>query len=249
MRRETACTTDSLTVGLMAKYWEIGKVKTRLGASIGMSRSARIHQIFVQHLCAGLGEVGTTRSICLSPIERSGDVIRMLKSLPSRPEWTVVDQGDGDLGERMLHWFKTQLSSDQSCAILIGADCPAIDPELVEDARRRLQDDDVVVGPAADGGYYLIGANGSWSGIGRRLRSLFQEIPWSTPEVFKLTKSRAAEAGLSLAELETLEDVDTVVELHRLLDQLGSGHSSRQDHELKSAIEQTLQDSSLVDSA
>ena len=226
MRRETACTTDSLTVGLMAKYWEIGKVKTRLGASIGMSRSARIHQIFVQHLCVRLRDAGAARSICLSPIERSGDVTSMLRTLPGPPDWTIVDQGEGDLGTRMLRWFKAQLSGGSLSAILIGADCPAIDPALIDDAGRQLQDHDVVVGPAADGGYYLIGARGSWTGIGGQLKLLFDGIPWSTPEVFKLTKSRAKDAGLSLAELETLEDVDTAAELHRLLEKLSSSGSS-----------------------
>jgi rSAM/selenodomain-associated transferase 1 len=249
MRRETPSTTESLTVGLMAKYWEIGKVKTRLGATLGMPRAARIHKIFVQHLCARLGDAGDARSFCLSPIQRSGDVAEMLDSLPNQSRWNIADQGDGDLGERMQRWFQAHLVDARSCAILIGADCPTIGPDLIERARRRLQDHDVVIGPAADGGYYLIGVGGAWNEIGSKLESLFRDVPWSTSEVLNITKTRAAEAGLSVAELETLEDVDTIAELNRLIDRLGSDRSNLRDFELNSAIEQTLKDPSLADSA
>lgn len=248
MRRETACIANSLSVGLMTKYWEIGKVKTRLGASIGMRRAARIHQIFVRHLCVELRDVGTARLICLAPIARRSAVTDMLESLPNQPDWNIVDQGDGDLGERMQRWFKAQLAGDQSRAILIGADCPTITPELIQKAWQRLQDHDIVIGPAADGGYYLIGTSGSWSELGTRLESLFHDIPWSTPEVLKMTKTRANEAGLSLTELETMEDVDTIRELDRLVHRLGSADSSRQHRELNLAIEQALIDANLADS-
>ncbi len=243
MRREFTPQDTSLSLGLMAKYWEAGKVKTRLGASIGMARAAEIHRIFVVHLCGAHAQTGKHRSIAISPYQRYDDVASMLGSQAGGAQWKIVDQGTGDLGERMFRWFSRSLIDAGSAAILIGADCPTVQPELIELAGQMLQQHDVVVGPARDGGYYLIGLSGPWSGREDRLATLFQNIPWSTSAVLNTTRIRAAESRLSLAELETAEDVDTIVELNRLLSRLET-----EDSELKSAIDAVLQDPSWAES-
>ncbi len=243
MRREFTPISESFTIGLMAKFWESGRVKTRLGASIGMARAAQIHRIFVAYLCNAHADSGQQRSIALSPFERQRDVAVMLASLSTGTRWTIVDQGTGDLGERMMRWFSDTLIHPRSRAILIGADCPTLRPELMARAGELLQQQDVVVGPACDGGYYLIGLRGQWSEMGSRFARLFQDVPWSTPEVLDLTRMRLNESGLSCAELETGEDVDTIVELRRLLGRLGP-----EDSELKLAIEDVLIDPKLAQS-
>ncbi len=242
MRRESAPINEMLTIGLMAKYWQVGKVKTRLGASIGMTRAARIHLLFVQHLCDRLGNTGARRTLCLAPIDRRGDVLAMLRSLPTRPQWTVIDQGHGDLGQRMERWFRGCLVDRQRRAILIGADFPTIQPEMLLRADQLLRRHDVVIGPARDGGYYLIGLRGAWAEQGPAFETLFREVPWSTSEVLQLTRNRARQAKLSLVELAIGEDVDTVSELNNLLQTLG-------EHELalKTGIGQILDDPNLAD--
>ncbi len=112
-----------------------------------------------------------------------------------------------------------------------------------------LADHDLVIGPAVDGGYYLIGVHGSWSEIGNRVESLFRDVPWSTSEVFQMTKQRAAAAKLSMAELERLEDVDTIAELTNLMSQLSKPGTDSRGSELRIAIEQILNDPNLADSA
>jgi rSAM/selenodomain-associated transferase 1 len=252
MRRESAATEECLTIGLMAKYWESGKVKTRLGAAIGMNRAARIHRVFVEYLCGALRDAGDRRWFSLSPIERRGDVLSMLKSqsretlssevLSSEADWLIVDQGIGNLGDRMQRWFSSCLTAPASRAILMGTDCPTIRRELISAADQLLREHDLVIGPARDGGYYLIGLRGEWSQHESRYQSLFREIPWSTSEVLEVTRKRANSIGLAVAELELAEDVDTIVELENLLDQLG-----RRDAELKTAIELILADPDLAD--
>ncbi|MEM6520230.1 MAG: TIGR04282 family arsenosugar biosynthesis glycosyltransferase, partial [Cyanobacteria bacterium P01_C01_bin.70] len=84
---------------------------------------------------------------------------------------------------------------------VIGADCPSITPDHLKTAFQRLQSHDVVVGPANDGGYYLIG-------LSQACPDLFQDVPWGTPHVFEQTVAIARRLQLSLATLETLSDID-----------------------------------------
>jgi hypothetical protein len=163
-------------------------------------------------------------------------------------EWTIVDQGDGDLGRRMNRWFETTLAGDLSAtapdesaaAILIGADCPSIDASVIADAGDRLADADVVLGPAADGGYYLIGMHArsaTWSD----LASLFVDVPWSTDRVLSVTVANCKTVGLRVAMLGQREDIDTIDELNRLRRSLADEAGSDSDRTLGGSIESVLQ--------
>ena len=210
----------------MTKFWDVGQVKTRLGASIGMEQAADLHRLFVSHLCKTLADVADQRIACLSPDPSDGRFNLELRSWGLERHWKAMPQGDGCLGKRMERWFIHFLgdqvstycsgSSPSTGAILIGGDCPLIGPNDVRHAAVLLARRDVVIGPAADGGYYLIGIRGPWATRRARLETLFRDIPWSTPQVMRITRERVKSAGLSLAELEIREDVDTVVELNRL---------------------------------
>jgi glycosyltransferase A (GT-A) superfamily protein (DUF2064 family) len=93
-------------------------------------------------------------------------------------------------------------------AIIIGSDCPAVTPELFRVAARELAERDVVIGPASDGGYYLIG-------LARPMPFLFAEMEWSTETVFAETLARAAAQGIGPAVLPELDDIDTPGDLAR----------------------------------
>ena len=90
---------------------------------------------------------------------------------------------------------------------------PTLDAATVDQTSTLLVDHDLVLGPAADGGYYLIALRGHWN---ERIAAIFEDVPWSQPEVFAITIARAAQLGLKVARLPQAEDVDTVVELIRL---------------------------------
>jgi rSAM/selenodomain-associated transferase 1 len=209
-----------ITLGLMTKYWDIGKVKTRLGKSIGMRRAASLHRLFLMHLCESLAAFDARREVCLSPSSRAEELIIELKQHGLENSWQVVPQADGDLGHRIAQWFDATFPAqfDPVQALLIGADCPTLSIGLIAEASDRLASHDVVLGPALDGGYYLIGISAPWRQS--RFLPLFDRIAWSTEKVLGQTRQRLAETGLSWYELETREDVDTLTELNRLRRQL-----------------------------
>ena len=107
---------------------------------------------------------------------------------------TLTPQGDGDLGARMARVAAPNL--------IIGSDCPGVIPELFRAAAGALEERDVVIGPATDGGYYLIGMT-------RPMPFLFEDMEWSTPRVFADTLGRLAQRGIAPAILPELSDVDT----------------------------------------
>ncbi len=233
---------DCLVLGLMAKYWMAGQVKTRLGVSTGMVAAAEIHQLFTFHLCKTLSHVARRSDLCMSPEDRIAEVQAKLGSEKLANRWNTVPQGEGDLGQRMSRWFRRNLSSGETRAILIGADCPTLQPSEIGQASDLLARHDVVIGPAIDGGYYLIGARGPWND---RLASLFIDVPWSGPDVFRITCERIDRLGLSLARLPMAEDVDTIVELDNLRQRLQESDTTAQHAALRSGIENILAGSDL----
>ena len=224
----------ALTLGLMAKYWDVGRVKTRLGATIGMRKAALLHRMFVQHLCQTMSAVAETRVISLSPDDRIDAMNESLRHWGLAGQWRISAQGEGDLGSRMERWFRDQIESDPSQAILIGADCPTLRPEQISQAADVLADHDVVLGPAADGGYYLIGLRGPWND---QYETLFREIPWSSPQVLGVTLDRVSSASLSAGQLETREDIDTMNELNSLRERLRQLPASALEKEIDAILD------------
>lgn len=110
-------------------------------------------------------------------------------------------QSEGDIGCRMASAFQVSFEAGMNRVVLIGTDCPDLNAQLLTQAFQSLEQHDLVLGPAEDGGYYLIG-------LRRLIPELFMGISWSTAEVLQQTHSIARNLGLAVAYLPLLSDID-----------------------------------------
>jgi hypothetical protein len=143
----------------------------------------------------------------------------------------VWDQMGDDLGARMVSAFNKALGSPYRSVVIIGTDIPGINGQLLTSAVKSLQEHDVVLGPTVDGGYYLIG-------LRVPVPALFENMPWSTDQVYALTERKIQALGLSLAVLPTLRDLDTVADL----DQFVRDANDRQNQTFSSRTKNVLQE-------
>lgn len=203
---------------LFTRYPEPGAVKTRLIPALGPSGAARLHREMTERTLARVasGTQGAADGVARAADEDSdrwpwdlevrfegGDLERMRTWLPSVPRCCA--QGPGDLGERLQRAFVEGFSGGAAAVVAIGTDCPDLSAGDVADAFRALESRDAVLGPAADGGYWIVGIGRSAEGSSA---SLFRGIPWGGPAVFSASLEAATRAGLSVATLRTLADVD-----------------------------------------
>ena len=186
-----------------------GMVKTRLIGELTPEQAADLHEAFLSDLLARLEGAPFETRIAWALDE--GD------PFPPSPLPGVRQEGE-DLGER-LYRALAQASGRHQLVAAVGSDHPELEPETVAEAFRELGGGaDVVLGPADDGGYYLVGLRRE--ALHPRL---FEEIPWSTSAVLARTRDRIAELGLSARFLESGHDVDTVEDLERLARRIARG--------------------------
>ena len=179
----------------MLKAPIVGTVKTRLAEEIGEVRALAAYEKMARFLFEHLAP----RFPCEVHYAPAEGLTPMRKWLGS--EHRYFPQPDGDLGIRMRFALQSTLKRGAGAAILLGGDCPYVTKEVIWEAHRALRKNDLVIGPALDGGYYLLGA--------RKVHGcLFREIPWGTDRVFQLTLERIQAAGLTVGILGKLADVD-----------------------------------------
>ena len=200
---------------LFTKLPVAGRVKTRLIGALTPEQAAELHAAFLGDLVERL----SGQPFTLLPVW----ALERCEEIPPQPPGGRR-QIEGNLGERMRHSF-TELLSASGCneeggfAVAIGSDLPGLEPGRIEQAFTALaQGVDVVLGPAVDGGYYLIGL-----GAGALGAPLFEEIAWSTDAVLTQTLERCRAAGLSVELLAEEEDIDAVDALERLPGRLAAG--------------------------
>ena len=169
-----------------------GKVKTRLIPALGEEGAARLYA----RLLALTVEVARESGLEFE-LRVTGGEIGAFQGLFGE-DVPVVEQGDGDLGTRMARV--------EAPALIIGSDCPGITAPLLRAAAGALEDRRVVLGPANDGGYYLIGYR-------EPVPFLFEDMEWSTPRVLPETLARLAARGHGPAILPELADIDTAEDL------------------------------------
>ena len=185
--------TETERLIVFARYPRAGQSKTRLAPLLGNEGAARLHrQLVNQTLYLARG--------CALEVRSTGDTPNAMATLFG-DDLTYRDQGDGDLGRRLQHATATAFSESARRVVVIGTDCPLLSRQHLNAAFDALADADVVLGPAHDGGYYLIGLN-------RPHAELFADIPWGGPEVLARTQAAAARLGLRVHLLPVLPDVD-----------------------------------------
>lgn len=179
---------------VMCKAPELGKVKTRLAAEIGNAHALRVYQALL-----GITLHAATSSTWDTVLAVDGDHSRM----PEHPHRTIAQRGD-ELGVRICNAIND--AGNYERIVVIGADAPRVTNQHIAHAFHALETHDVVLGPATDGGYWLIGMQ-------QLHPDLFADIPWSTDRVFDVTRERCAALGLRVATVATLSDIDTAADL------------------------------------
>jgi len=174
----------------------LGKVKTRLAKTVGDNMAFDVYKQLVDITEDCSKNVAAEKHIYFSDVVINSLWVNELK---------FVQEGIG-LGEKMQNAFKKGFEDGYEKIILIGSDLPDISPEIIQEGFDSLEKDEVVFGPAEDGGYYLVGMTKPFDFI-------FQNKQWSTESLFEKTMLELKEKKIKVSLLQTLNDIDTFEDL------------------------------------
>lgn len=185
---------------IMLKNPVLGKVKTRLAADIGDEQALKIYQELLQHTLAVSKNIQADKFIFYSDVVERSDMF-------DNSAYKKYVQCSGDLGVRMDYAFSIPFKNEYQHVVMIGADCYDITQQHIEQAFEALaNNNDFVIGPANDGGYYLIGMK-KWN------RWVLENKNWSKATLFDETKNDILSRNGKLFELPTLSDIDTIADI------------------------------------
>jgi len=216
---------STVAVAIVCKTPTPGKSKTRLSPPLRPEECAALSACFIRDLSKTIQQVadegGVTGYAVYTP-RATEPALRAL--LPER--FRLMPQGEGDLGARLLRGTEDLLAAGHAGAVLVNSDSPTLPASILRaaaDAVRR--GDNVVLSPALDGGYTLIG-------LSRAHARLFTDMPWSTSEVYRLTLARARELGLAVVNVPGWYDVDDATSFAMLEDEMAGRHPAFADRAL-----------------
>jgi len=184
---------------VFTRWPEPGKSKTRFIPVLGADGAADLQRQMALHAISHAREVARREQVALEVRFAGGTADGMREWLGGGMDYHP--QGEGDLGARMERAFRDAFSRGAERVVLVGTDCPGLDEAVMRAAFAALRGKDLVLGPATDGGYWLIG-------LRRPAPALFEDMPWSTDSVLERTLDRARSLSLSVHTLEPLPDVD-----------------------------------------
>lgn len=196
---------------LFTKYPIAGKSKTRLIPALGPLGAAKLQRQMTLAITAKLKQFSENNH-CLFEIYFEGGSTELMQELLGT-SLTYKKQQPGDLGQRMALAIAPFLGEHQSI-VLVGSDCPAINTTILESAFSALNDHAVVLGPAYDGGYYLVGVQGTLTE--EPLHFLFSNIDWGEDNVLDQTLLKIKTLQLNCHLLTKLHDIDTPDDLKHL---------------------------------
>ena len=208
-------------IAVMAKAPRAGHVKTRLVPPLTREEAAELYRCLLLDKILQVGTLsGVDPYLAYTPPEAQAQMASMAPQ-----DFTLIPQVGSDLGDRLHHLSAILLGRGHPGVIIIDSDTPTLPSTYLLDALDRIQNEstDLVLGPAEDGGYYLIG-------LKRPCWSLFDSIPWSGPSVLSETLRRASAQRLEVATLPTWFDVDTASDLLRLRNDLATNGSGLAPH-------------------
>ncbi len=185
------------------KIPERGSVKTRLAASLGSNVAVTLYKAFVSDILDMLKKGGYPLSVAFCPGHKREKAEKWLGS-----DFHLMPQRGESLGERMKNAFDEVFGADTEKSLIIGSDTPDLPCAFMDEAFLALRENDVVIGPSVDGGYYLIGFRKE-----SFCPALFEGISWSTSDVLNQTLSRCADRNLRVHLLPRLRDIDTFDDL------------------------------------
>jgi uncharacterized protein len=205
-----------------------GAAKTRLASALGPEAAALLYRALAEEEVARTAPRGGEyeRLFCFAPDDARAAIAAWF------PGETLMAQEGADLGGRMAAAFGTAFDRGARRVAIIGTDVPWVGRETVGAAFAALDSADVVLGPAHDGGYYLLA-------LKRACPALFGAIAWSTPTVLAATEARARELGLAVARLGVLRDIDTLEDVRAERERLFALLEGRP--ELRAALERALE--------
>lgn len=189
---------------IFTRYPVAGKAKTRLIPALGAEGAANLQRQMTEHT---LAQVQTLQQQFALDVEvwfaatsaRQTEQQQMQNWLGNH--WHYQPQQGNDLGERLLYAIQSAFVAQRQSVVTIGTDCPSLTANHIQQAFQLLSQHDLVLGPATDGGYYLIG-------LRRFIPDLFIGIAWSSETVLQKTVETATRLGLSIAYLDRLTDID-----------------------------------------
>lgn len=193
---------EKCLITLMVRVPMAGQVKTRLIPALGAEGACRLYRAMVEDLL----EQAAATGLPVHLLYTGGAEAQLPQSWQQAVQGLTMQHGE-DLGARMAHAFATAFSTAER-VLLIGSDIPDMGSEILLSAAEALSDNEVVLNPAVDGGYCLLGLK-----RGVTIAPIFQDIPWSTNQVLPLTRQRMADLGLRVHLLPPLRDIDTPADL------------------------------------
>lgn len=204
---------QSAALVIFAKAPIPGQVKTRLCPPLTPDEAATLHGSFVLDTLERTKLVTTRLRL---PIDRylacaPSSTLVFFQIMEERQTVKLIDQVGDDLGTRMQQAFDTMFAKGYQRVLIVGTDVPSLPLEHFKQALTLLETNDLVLGPALDGGYFLIG-------LKRAVPELFANIPWSTDRVLALTLEKATALGLKTGRLQEWRDVDTIDDLQALIE-------------------------------
>ncbi len=187
---------------IFAKNPVKGNVKTRLAATVGAEKAFEVYKELLAYTKATAQNTAADKIVYYSDKVELHDIWdeRFLKA---------VQQG-ADLGERMTHAFQCMFQQGYTKAVIIGTDCPSLDGRIIADAYKQLDTNDIVIGPAFDGGYYLLGMKKLYT-------KLFEGKKWGTQFVFEKTIATCTHLNLRYIVLPVLHDIDEEKDLAHII--------------------------------